>query len=156
MDLSSWLGPERLCAATFVVSFVSGFVPFVNTEAYLISVAALSSSPALPLVVAATLGQMTAKLLLYLAGRGLLRLPRARRYETFDKLRHQLERRRGRTGTLIFVSALLGLPPFYAVSVLAGMAQVPLLDFLVPGLLGRLLRFGAFFLFPQLVRAQLR
>jgi hypothetical protein len=33
--------------------------------------------------------------------------------------------------------------------------QIPLLDFLLPSLLGRLLRFGAIFLFPQLVRGQL-
>lgn len=157
MDLSSWFGPEQLYAATFVVSFVSGFVPLINTEAYLLSVSTLASAaPALPVVVISTLGQMSAKLLLYLGGRGLIEMPRARRYETLDKLRHQLERRRGRRNTLIFLSAFLGFPPFYPVTILAGVVQVPLLDFLVPSLVGRLLRFGAIFLFPQLVRGQLQ
>jgi membrane protein YqaA with SNARE-associated domain len=155
MDFASWFGTEQLYTTTFVVSFVSGFVPIVNTEAYLLSVASLSSAPALPVVAIATLGQMLAKLILYLGGRGLIKLPRARSYETLDKLHAQLERRRGRTDTLVFLSAFLGLPPFYAVTILAGVVQIPLLDFLLPSLLGRLLRFGAIFLFPQLVRGQL-
>jgi membrane protein YqaA with SNARE-associated domain len=155
MDFASWFGTEQLYTATFLVSFVSGFVPLINAEAYLLSVASLSSAPALPVVLIATLGQMAAKLILYLGGRGLLKLPRARSYESLEKLRLQLERRRGRTDTLIFLSAFLGLPPFYAVTILAGVVQVPLLDFLLPSLLGRLLRFGAIFLFPQLLRGQL-
>jgi membrane protein YqaA with SNARE-associated domain len=155
MDVSSWFGPEQIYAASFFVSFVSGFVPLINTEAYLLSVATLSSAPALPIVALTTLGQMASKLIFYLGGRGLLRLPSARRYETLDKLRERLERRRGSRNLLIFLSALLGFPPFYPVTILAGVVKVPLLDFLLTSLVGRFLRFGAIFLFPQLVRGQL-
>ena len=151
MDLASWFGPGQIYAAAFVVSFVSGFFPLVNTEAYLLSVSSLSSTPALPVVLLATAGQMTSKLVIYLGGRGLVRLPRGTTHAKLDRLREQLERRRGKTDTLIFVSAFLGLPPFYAVSALAGVVQLPLWDFLLPSLVGRLLRFGVIFAFPQLI-----
>ena len=108
MDASSWFGPEQIYVASFVVSFVSGFLPLINTEAYLLSVAALSEAPALPVIALATLGQMAAKFLFYLGGRGLLRLPSARRHETLDKLRERLERRRGSRNLLIFL-----FPSFY-------------------------------------------
>jgi membrane protein YqaA with SNARE-associated domain len=156
MDASSWFGPEQIYVASFVVSFVSGFLPLINTEAYLLSVAALSSAPALPVIALATLGQMAAKFLLYLGGRGLLRLPQSRRYETLDKLRERLERRRGSRNLLIFLSALVGFPPFYPVTILAGVVKVPVVEFLAASLVGRFLRFGAFFLFPQLLRGQLQ
>jgi membrane protein YqaA with SNARE-associated domain len=152
MDFSRWFDPDQVYLATFVVSFVSGFVPIVNTEAYLLSVSALSSVPAVPVVLLSTAGQMSAKLLLYLGGRGLVKLPLGRPGQKLDKVRAELERRRGKTDALIFASAFLGFPPFYAVTVLAGVVQVPLLDFLLPSTAGRLLRFASVFLFPQLVK----
>jgi membrane protein YqaA with SNARE-associated domain len=155
MDPSTWFGPNRLYAATFVVSFVSGVFPLVNTEAYLLTLSSLSSTPALPVVLISTIGQMISKLLLYLAGRGLLKFPLGTAQSRLKKLREQLERRRGKTGALIFLSAFLGFPPFYEVTVLAGVVQVPLWDFLLPSLAGRFLRFGVIFAFPQLILSSL-
>jgi membrane protein YqaA with SNARE-associated domain len=152
MDITRWFDPEQVYLATFVVSFVSGFVPIVNTEAYLLSLSALSSVPAVPVILLSTVGQMCAKLLLYLGGRGLVKLPLGRPGERLDKVRAELERRRGKTDAFIFASAFLGFPPFYAVTVLAGVVQVPVLDFLLPSTAGRLLRFATVFLFPQLVK----
>jgi membrane protein YqaA with SNARE-associated domain len=152
MDFTSWFAPDQVYLASFVVSFVSGFVPIVNTEAYLLSVSALSSVPAVPVILLSTLGQMCSKLILYLGGRGLVRLPLGRPGQSLDKMRAELERRQGKTDALIFASAFLGFPPFYAVTLVAGVVQVPVLDFLLPSTLGRLLRFAAVFAFPQLVK----
>jgi membrane protein YqaA with SNARE-associated domain len=102
-------------------------------------------------ILLATLGQMSAKLLLYLAGRGLVKLPIGRD-PRLEKVRAELERRRGKTDALIFASAFLGFPPFYAVTVVAGLVQVPVWDFFLPSVVGRFLRFGTVFLFPQLVK----
>lgn len=53
---------------------------------------------------------------------------------------------------MIFVSAFSGFPPFFAISVLAGAVSAPLRRFVVAGSLGRLLRFSAVVLFPDLLK----
>ena len=50
---------------------------------------------------------------------------------------------------LIFVSALTGLPPFYAVSIAAGGLRLSLRRFLAAGFVGRAIRFGALALTVQ-------
>jgi membrane protein YqaA with SNARE-associated domain len=145
--------PLALCLVTFLVCFISGFVPLVNSEAYLISVSALSPlSVAFPLTLSAALGQMTAKVMLYFGGRGVMRLPLGRYQEKVAAARERFERRQGRTGVFLFASAATGFPPFYAVSVLAGALRLPLGSFVVAGLLGRFVRFGTVTLLPQLAR----
>ncbi len=57
----------HVCLTTLAAAFVSGFVPILNIEAYLIGAAALlPDCPALLVVVPATIGQMAAKAILYL------------------------------------------------------------------------------------------
>lgn len=142
-----------LFLVTYLVSFVSGFVPIINCEAYLISVSALSPLAfALPLTLAAATGQMSAKALLYLSGRGVMRLPLGRYRTQVEAARVRFERRRGRAGIFLFASAATGFPPFYFVAVLAGMLRLGFTGFLIAGVLGRFVRFGLVVLAPQLVR----
>jgi membrane protein YqaA with SNARE-associated domain len=135
--------------ATLATAFLSGLVPLVNIEAYLLGAAALlPGAPPLVVVLPAALGQMTAKAVLFLGGRGLVRLPL--------KTRNRALAASARLGTrrppaLVFTSALTGLPPFYVVSVAAGMLGFRPGLFLVAGLAGRLLRFGAVFALPGLL-----
>ena len=135
--------------ATLAAAFLSGFLPLVNIEAYLLGAAALlPGAPPLVVVVPAALGQMVAKGLLFLGGRGLVSLPL--------RVRDRALAVSGRLGTrrppaLVFTSALTGLPPFYVVSVAAGMLGFRPGPFLLAGLAGRLLRFGAVFALPGLL-----
>lgn len=70
MDLTSVLG---LFGGSFAVGAVSGLVPLLNTEAYLLGVAALAPRETLlPVVLLTTAGQMASKSLLYVAGSGAL------------------------------------------------------------------------------------
>jgi membrane protein YqaA with SNARE-associated domain len=149
--------PLGLVLVSFVVCFVSGFLPLVNAEAYLLSVSALSPARlGVPLTVAGACGQMTAKALLYLSGRGILRLPLGRHGDKvkakMEQAQARLEAHRGHTGTVLFASAFLGLPPFYFVSILAGTLRISFGLFFGAGLLGRILRFGIFVLLPQIAR----
>ena len=140
-----------ICVSTFFVTLLSGFLPFVNAEAYLVWVSALAPGASLAAVVAAaTLGQMTAKSLLYLTGRGLLRLPLRRHEARSARVRAFLEHGGARAAALVFVSALAGIPPFYVVTLAAGALGFPLGRFFAAGTLGRLLRFAAVFLLPRL------
>lgn len=144
--------------ATFVVCALSAIVPLVNAELYLIAASA-AAPPELvvPLVLAAALGQMAGKSLMYYAGVGALKLPgeRLRRMVVHVEQRY----RAGGTGTatlgggVILLSASVGLPPFYVVSIACGLLRIPFMQFFVLGLAGRLVRFGVIVTAPQLLKA---
>lgn len=149
-DLATVLG-------TFAICVVSAVVPFVNAELYLIAAsAAVPPGVAWMLVIAAALGQMVGKSLMYYAGVGALSLPGARLQRMVAQVRERYEGA-GATGTtlgsgVILLSASVGLPPFYVVSIACGLLRIPFAQFFVLGLLGRLIRFGVIVLAPQLVK----
>lgn len=143
------MSPAGIYSATFLVSFVGGVVPFLNVEAYLLSLSVLSpGTSALPTAVAASAGQMAAKALLYMAGRGLLRVQPSRSPKVLGAAA-RLAGAKGRATTLILASAFTGIPPFYGVSLAAGLLRFPFMRFLAVGFLGRVLRFAGVFLFPR-------
>jgi len=145
--------PAVLLVSTFGLCLLSGIVPAVNVELYLIAAAAASPGRlALPLILVATSGQMMAKSLLYLAGRRIGRLSVG---FSDDRIRTFAERMRSghAIGHLALLgSAVTGLPPFYAVSIASGALRVSFARFLLLGSCGRCLRFSAVVLAPQAVR----
>jgi membrane protein YqaA with SNARE-associated domain len=152
MTLETAAASQGLYAATLVVSLVSGFVPLVNTEAYLLGIAALvPGAEAAPIVLLATAGQMAAKTVLFLGGRAGVAAFRPRG-SGLDRWRERLTRD-GRGTFVLWSSALLGLPPFYALSVAAGALRWPYQSFAIAGTAGRLLRFSLVFLAPRAVQA---
>src|SRR5262245_14975906 len=152
MDVEQLLGPLGLYAATYAVSVVSAVFPVINAELYLIGVGAAVSDEALvPVVLLSALGQMTGKAGLYAGGRGLLKLRPGSRTGAVERLHSRVLEKKGSTGALLFASAFLGLPPFYVLSIVAGMLHVRFAAFLLLGFVGRALRFGLVILMPQLV-----
>ena len=139
--------------ATFLYSFVAGVFPLLNVEAYLLAFSAyLSLEAMIPIVIAATAGQMVAKSLLYLSGYGLLRLPHRSTRERIERVAERLRTYRRGTWTLVLVSAFFGLPPLYVVSIAAGTLRLHFGAFLVISTVGRLLRLAVVALVPQAVR----
>ncbi|RJP80187.1 MAG: hypothetical protein C4524_03850 [Candidatus Zixiibacteriota bacterium] len=139
-------------AVTFLVCLASGVVPVLNAEAYLIFASAVSPPAAiLPLILLATMGQMSAKAALYTTGLGVVKLPLRNHAERMERVRRKFERWKGRTNTFVFLSALTGFPPFYTVSMLAGAIRISFNRFMVFGFVGRFLRFAACVLGPQIV-----
>lgn len=150
MDLLSSCG---LHAGTFVFCALSGFLPFMNSEVFLLYVGSTASPAELPgLVLVATLGQMSSKSVLYFGGRGVLKLPGGRGEARIDAVRARLSGGRRTAGGLTFVSALTGIPPFYATSVIAGALGWPFVRFALHGTAGRLLRFSAVLFLPGLLK----
>jgi membrane protein YqaA with SNARE-associated domain len=138
---------------TFAYCAMSGFVPFMNTEIFLLYVGSTASPADLPgLVVVSALGQMSTKSLLYCAGRGALKLPGGRYRDRIDALRARLSGGGRRVDALTFVSALTGLPSFYAISIVAGALRWPFVSFVLHGTAGRLLRFWAVLFLPGLLK----
>lgn len=145
------MSPPGIYLGTFLFSLAGGVIPFLNVEAYLLSVSMLSPQTGmLPVAAAAALGQMTAKSLLYLAGRGLLKLPFKRASDRIRKATARLAGAEGGAMTLVLVSAVTGIPPFYGVSLAAGVLRLRFGRFFFAGCGGRFLRFAAVFVLPRL------
>jgi membrane protein YqaA with SNARE-associated domain len=141
--------------ATLGYCFASAALPFVNSELYLLAAYILVPPDQVPLlVIAAGVGAMGGKAVLYLAGSGALRLPSARLRNAVDAAKLQYARAGGRGnlvgGAVVLFSAMVGLPPFYPISIMAGALRFPFWPFMVLGLIGRTIRFGALALVPGL------
>lgn len=157
-----------LLCVTFGVALGSSILPFVGVELFVLGL--MSQRPdmswfAVAAVVA--VAQILGKLLYYYAARGSIHLPAFLHREprpmtpmmTERRLRWQLRTKRVRgwvemvrercerhPGWLFGtygVSSVTGLPPYSAMTVLAGLARMPLSTFVSVGLAGRFLRFSA-------------
>ena len=149
-DLLTSLG---LYGGTLVVCFIAGLIPIVNAEIFLagLSMWAVRSPGQLPLIVAmAAVGQMTAKVLLYYAGLGMFQLPRGRWKERIARARGRLDKWREKPYFVYGLSASVGLPPFYLVSLAAGALRINFTLFCVIGVIGRALRFAVVVAIPWL------
>ena len=132
--------------ATLIVSVLSGLVPVVNGELYLIAAILIAKDPTIAIVLAVivAVGQMIAKIGLYHAALGATRLGRSTRLGAkLERAQLLIERWRGKPLTLLFVSAVTGLPPFYLVSLAAGVVRIRFATFLLLGTVGRVIRFVA-------------
>ena len=154
MDFSnlSSLSTAALWAATFAFALVSGIIPFVlNIELYLLAVATLTDSSAVAIVGLATAGQTIAKVILYLVGKGALKIKWVRR-SAASKAADAFAKRPGSGLGIVAISAVVGFPPLYGVSLVAGTLRLPVAAFTVIIVIGRLIRFGGIYLVPELFR----
>jgi membrane protein YqaA with SNARE-associated domain len=154
LDANSLINTWGLPTATFVYCFASGLLPFVNAEAFLviISSALLSKSQLLMVTALAALGQMAAKCTMYFVARTSFKRPPQKYEAKLARARTKLDQWRYGVGFFIFASSSTGFPPFYVVSIMAGMLKLNFVTFLVFGLTGRFIRFGITLLFPQLLK----
>lgn len=153
-----------LCV-TLGVAFSSALLPLVSIEIFLVGLVVQEPHiPWLALGAVVAVGQVAGKLVYYYAARGDLHLPgwlhRGReRPLTARRIRWQLRTKRLRAWVETLrekclrhprwmvgtygLSSILGVPPFMATSVLAGMVRMSLSTFLSAGLAGRFIRFSA-------------
>jgi membrane protein YqaA with SNARE-associated domain len=139
-----------LTFSTFIISIASGFIPFINSELFLIIVSStISRMNVVSVAVVAALGQMIAKVVMYLSGRGIFHVSFVR-YETkVNAMIAKLNQWESKLDLILFVSAFTGFPPFYVLTVALGMAKYNLIRFTLIGFAGRLLRFILILIFPQ-------
>lgn len=137
--------------ACFGLTVLSAIVPWVNAEVIVLSLPLLAPSPAglAALVLVATAGQMSGKCVIYLAGRRGGQVIPERARITAGRWSERLRARPRQTAALVFVSSVVGLPPFYVMSLVAGALGMNFVVFLLAGTTGRLIRFGTLVLVPQ-------
>lgn len=129
---------------TYIVCLLSGLIFFLNAELFLVGLVRLTVDRAeqLPwIVVAAAVGQMTAKTVLYYTGQNLLKLSSGRYREKVEKVRAKIDQWKNKPYLIFGVSSIVGLPPFYLTVLAAGAMRIRLQPFLAIGLAGRLVRF---------------
>jgi membrane protein YqaA with SNARE-associated domain len=146
-------------ASCFVAAIVSALLPWVNAELMLLAVASrLTSVADLSFVVlAVTAGQVGGKSALYwIARRTFASAPNGRLGAAVDRWRAACETRQRSTETMMTLSAICGLPPFYVSTVAAGALRVNFVQFLVAAISGRLLHFSAVALAPLALHAWIR
>lgn len=156
---------------TLGIAFGSAVVPFVSIELFVIGLATQQPQiSCLLLGAAVAVGQVGGKLLYYYAGRGSIHLPaflhRRPRPLTERRARWELRTKRARAwvetvrakceehphwmlGTYS-VSSVVGLPPYMATVVLAGLVRMRLSTFVGAGLVGRFIRFSLLAASPAL------
>ena len=144
--------PGGTHVTTLVVSVLSGLIPFINIETYLVGVAALTPAAAWPVILITTFGQMLAKVILYQTGRYGLRPMTGRFRSKLERAEEAFRKHPAGPDMVVAVSAVTGLPPFYGVSVIAGVMRLSLARFLLVATPGRLLRFALVFYAPRWVQ----
>lgn len=141
----------KLLLTTFGYCIASALIPVINAEAYVAGVGVVFHGAAIWGVAAtAAGGQMVGKIIYFLLGRRSLQWAWVRKKLAEPKRQAALERWQTRigdrlwmAGLVLFASALLGVPPFLVLAVIAGQMRVPLPLFVVVGFAGRLGRFAA-------------
>jgi membrane protein YqaA with SNARE-associated domain len=142
---------------SFGYGVLSALVPFVNAESYVVVSGISSIGRAVPVVAGVALGQTLGKVLLFLGVRRGKQFPFVRRERArFSRgtagparrrfsqaiatlLRLVGEKRWGLP--IVLLAAVTGLPPLYAVALLAGATRMRIGWFTVAVLVGRTARF---------------
>lgn len=156
MDIELLIAKFGLHLATFIVCLISGFVPVVNAEIYLITVSSFSAKTEIFfLIFISTSGQMMAKSIMYLSGRGVLNVSFLKYEKKIEKVKEKFKKWENKSFLFVFLSASSGFPPFYVVSILSGMLKLNFKWFLISGFLGRFVRFSVAVLFPQLIKGNI-
>jgi membrane protein YqaA with SNARE-associated domain len=140
----------------FGAAIVSALLPWVNAELMLLAVAAplTSFSDLSGVVLAMTAGQVLGKIGLYwIARQTALTMPNGRIGKAVDRWRMACDSRHRSTQTMMTLSAVFGLPPFYVTTVAAGALRVDFGRFLMAAVVGRLVHFSAVGLAPLLIHA---
>ena len=132
-----------LMLGCYGAAVTSALLPWVNAELLMLSAmpVAAAHGSLLPLAAVFTLGQMTGKSVMFWLSRRTS-LPSSRMRDAVESWRGRFERHPHSALACVFVSAALGFPPFYAVSIAAGALRMAFGLFLAVGGIGRFVHFG--------------
>lgn len=141
----------KLLLSTFAVGVASALIPVINIEAYIAAIGAVGDSYGLwPVSLVAGAGQTLGKVCWYEAGRSSMRWPPIQKRMSSPSWQRQYDKVKRRTDEkpwvgvgLLFLSAVVGIPPLAIMAVLAGQLKFNRFWFFVTTFIGRALRFAA-------------
>jgi len=148
-NLAQLLTEYGVYSGSFLINILSGFIPVINSEVFLVLISTtLSKALFLPVLLISATGQMLAKVVMYLAGRGILKISFKKYEEKMNEVLLKMQKWQSKTGLFLFISSFTGFPPFYLVTIAAGMIKMNLIQFFIFGFAGRFLRFTLLLYFP--------
>jgi len=129
--------------AAFVVGAISSAIPVIPAEFVLAGYVAVAGNFWLAIILGLLVatGQMLIKIPMYQAARGATKLTHPAPDGKLAKAKRWIERWKDKPFLLTFVSATVGLPPFYFLVLVAGILDMKFRTFLAVGYLGRVVRF---------------
>ena len=150
-------------SASLGMAVLSSVIPPVLIEPWVLGVAV--TQPYIPwwaLALVTAVGSVAGKLVYFYAGKGMLRLPSFLRRKQKDaehvqgrwsgymeRFAIECEKRPTWTYGVLLLSSSTSLPPYFAVAVVAGVANVSLTNFVSACLIGRFVRFAALAAMPS-------
>jgi membrane protein YqaA with SNARE-associated domain len=139
---------------SFVISFLSGLIPILNIELYLIVLALTGKFNDQFVLISflAALGQIISKIIVYEGSRKStnIRLGKKIDMEKVKIWSEKMMQNTLRADLIMFSSATVGIPPILITPFIAGFARYPLLRFVIVALVGRWIRFWACLASPAL------
>lgn len=150
--------PEVVALLTSVgFGIVSAIVPVINAEAYVVASQVTAVAGAVPVAIGVAIGQTAGKVAMFYGvrlGRELPRVAEKRAARRARPVGPRLQRWRAFVDRLLnlvgdprwglpitFLAAFVGIPPLYAVALLAGATTINGVAFTLVVLAGRVLRF---------------
>ena len=137
---SDWLAT----ASSLGFGVLSALVPVVNAEIWVAGAAALLPKSRYPAMLAFfTLGTMLGKGLVFVGAEKLAVKATPKVRARIERVSSLLHRRPALAWPVVFLSAVVGIPPYYPITIAAGILRMGLVMFFVVGYVGRLARFTA-------------
>lgn len=134
-----------------ITCFLTGYIPSVSTEVVLAGVGLTISKPAIiPLALIGAISQTIAKSHLYLLAHKVIPYLKFKSKRKLIKLKRQYKNKQKLSHSIIFVSSLTGLPPYYFINLLCGLMDSGLTNFALIGCMGMFIRFTACLALPHL------
>jgi len=134
------------------VCFLTGYIPSVSTEVILAGVGlTISLKHVLPLAALGAATQTIAKLNLYLLAKKVIPFLSFRKLRKLVKLKKRFRTREKLSNSIIFISSLTGLPPYYFINLLCGILNTGVKTFALLGFAGMFIRFSLCLAFPHLI-----
>jgi membrane protein YqaA with SNARE-associated domain len=144
-----------IVATSFGVSLGASLLPVGGAvEVYILATSALLPIGFVgPLVLAVAAGSVAAKTLVYLGATRATKIAGMTEGGRGAKIVARFEEGPWMRRGAILLSATVSLPPFYAVSVAAGLIRAPLVEFMVVSMVGQSVRFGLVWAVPQIAQS---
>lgn len=137
------ISTDYLTVATASTCFLAGLIPTIGTELYLIGIASLVTPVLiLPLAFLGALSQTLAKLLIYFFAKQTIYCLSFKRKRQLIQLKKCYADKNRLTHSIIFISALTGLPPYYLVNIICGLFDTGWISFAILGISGMFIRFS--------------
>lgn len=142
------------CVSCYGLAVASAVLPWLNAEVMVLAMARLAPSPAglAAIAVLATAGQVTGKAFVYWAARRAADAGASHLPASVEAWQARATSRSTHPFAWALVSAVVGVPPLYVVTLLAGAAKLSFPRFLCVAATGRLVHFAVLVLGPLVLR----